>query len=456
MQSMQSATLHRARVAGLILLVSGLCGCQGLRPLQVEIEEWARPERVAPHPPALTAEDEPAVLADPAPRADTFALSEDTGVIGTLYVITANEEDTLVDLARRYDLGYEEIRAANPGVDPWLPRAGTRILLPARHILPDAPREGIVLNLAALRLFYYPKPGPGESRVVITHPIGIGREGWATPKGGTRVTEKVANPAWRVPESIRREHAAAGDPLPAVVPPGPDNPLGRYALRLAVPGYLIHGTNKPGGIGMRVSHGCIQLFPEDVKPLFKKVAVGTPVRIVDQPYLAAWDEGVLHLEVHTPLTDTKVLPDALHRVLAKAAGETGGERIDWDKAGSIATLARGFPVPVEPGQAGVEDLVASLPVSARDPPDAAQGETATTGAAQWYVQAGSFRSPEAAHRVSRMLGHMGPPIPARPVSQSGYHRVWAGPYATRAAAEAGARRIETSLGAETLIVQPEI
>lgn len=454
MNTSQSAALHRAHIAGLILLVSGLSGCQGLRPVQVD--EWLRGERVAPRPPSLARENEPVVLADPAPRTDTFALSEDTGVVGALYVITASEEDTLVDIARRYDLGYEEIRAANPAVDPWLPRPGARVLLPTRYILPRAPREGIVLNLAALRLFYYPKPGPDGSRVVITHPIGIGREKWPTPMGLTRVSERVANPTWRVPESIRREHAAAGDPLPAVVPPGPDNPLGRHALRLAVPGYLIHGTNKPGGIGMRVSHGCIQLFPEDIEPLFEKVAVGTPVRIVDQPYLAAWDGGVLHLEVHAPLAGTKVPPDGLQRVLAKAAGNAGGERIDWVRAESIAKLAPGFPVPVEPGQPAIEDLVASLPVSAADAPAAAESDVAPAGNGQWYVQAGSYRSPEAAHRVSRMLGHMGPPIPARPVANSGYHRVLAGPYVTRAEAEAGARRIETSLGTETLIVQPDI
>ncbi len=452
----RSAKLPSTHAAGLILLVSGLNGCQGLKPLQMQVEEWARPERVAPAPPAVALEDEPVLLADPAPRADTFALSEDSRVVGALYAITAREEDTLVDLARRYDLGYEELRAANPGVDPWLPRPGSRIVLPARHILPDAPREGIVLNLAALRLFYYPKPGPGGSRVVITHPIGIGREEWPTPRGSTRVVERVANPTWRVPESIRREHRAAGDPLPAVVPPGPDNPLGRYALRLAVPGYLIHGTNKPGGIGMRVSHGCIQLFPEDIEPLFKKVAVGTPVRIVDQPYLAAWDGGVLHLEVHAPLAGTRVAPDALHRVLAKAAGKAGSERIDLAKAESIAESAHGFPVPVETGQPGIEDLIAALPISARDAPVATATETPAPGDGQWYVQAGSYRSPEAAHRVSRMLEHLGPSIPARPVAHSGYHRVWAGPYTTRAEAEAGARRIETSLGTETFIVQPEI
>jgi L,D-transpeptidase ErfK/SrfK len=454
MNTSQSAALHRAHIAVLILLVSGLSGCQGLQPVQ--LDEWLRGERVAPRPPSLAREDEPVVLADPAPRTDTFALSEDTGMVGALYVITASEEDTLVDIARRYDLGYEEIRAANPAVDPWLPRPGARILLPTRYILPRAPREGIVLNLAALRLFYYPKPGPGGSRVVITHPIGIGREEWPTPMGLTRVSERAANPTWRVPESIRREHAAAGDPLPAVVPPGPDNPLGRHALRLAVPGYLIHGTNKPGGIGMRVSHGCIQLFPEDIEPLFEKVAVGTPVRIVDQPYLAAWDGGVLHLEVHAPLDGTKVPPDALQHVLAKAAGNAGGEHIDWARAESIAKLGRGFPVPVEPGQPAIEDLVASLPVSVREAPAAAEADGAPAGDGQWYVQAGSYRSPHAAHRVSRMLGHMGPPIPARPVATSGYHRVLAGPYVTRAEAEAGARRIKTSLGTETLIVQPDI
>lgn len=447
-----SAARSWAPIAGLILLISGLSGCQGLP--RLALDEVFRGEPIAEPPPSLAGDDAPEAQADPAPRTDTYPLSADSGAVGALYVITAREGDTLIDLARRYDLGYKEIRAANPSVDPWLPGLGTRVLLPTRYLLPDAPREGIVLNLAAMRLFYYPKPGPGEAPVVITHPVGIGREEWPTPVGLTRVTERVANPTWRVPESIRREHAAAGDPLPAVVPPGPDNPLGRYALRLAVPGYLIHGTNKPAGIGMRVSHGCIQLFPEDIETLFEDVAVGTPVHIVNQPYLAARDGGILHLESHAPLAGTALRSDSLERVLLRAAGKAGAEHIDWARAESIARLRRGIPVPIEAGQPDADALLASLPVSARSAD--AMSDDPGAGRGQWFVQAGAFKSADGAHRMSQMLADLGPPIPARPITNSGFHRVLAGPYFTRAEAEAGARRIETSLGAETFIVVPEI
>ena len=159
--------------------------------------------------------------------------------MGIVQIAVARHEDTLSDLARRYDLGYEEIVAANPGMDPWLPGAGTRVVLPTQFVLPDASREGLVLNLASMRLFYYPRPGAGEPPMVITHPIGIGREGWQTPLGSSHITGKTVKPAWTVPASVRREHAEMGDPLPPVVPPGPDNPLGDFAMRLSLPSYLI-------------------------------------------------------------------------------------------------------------------------------------------------------------------------------------------------------------------------
>ena len=187
--------------------------------------------------------------------ADTFPLSPNSDVVGELRIIIAKHEDTLSDLARRHNLGYNEIVDANPTVDPWLPGAGTPIVLPTQFVLPNAARQGIVLNVATMRLFYYPPTKPGEQTVVITHPIGIGKEGWSTPLGTTQVVAKQKDPAWNVPVSIREEHAKKGDPLPAIVPPGPDNPLGQFAMRLGLPSYLIHGTNKPYGIGMRVSHG---------------------------------------------------------------------------------------------------------------------------------------------------------------------------------------------------------
>ena len=227
-------------------------------------------------------------------RTDRFVVpDENTDVVGLVQVVIARDEDTLPDFARRYGLGHDEIVAANPDVDPWLPGKGTRVVLPTQFVLPDAPRDGLVVNLASLRLFYYPKPEEGEPQTVVTHPIGIGREGWRTPLGRMRITEKIENPTWTPPASVRREHAAKGDHLPGVVPAGPDNPLGAYAMRLGRPSYLLHGTNKPFGVGMRVSHGCVRLYPEDIAELFPEIPVGTNVYIVSQPYLAGTKNGEL-------------------------------------------------------------------------------------------------------------------------------------------------------------------
>ena len=303
---------------------------------------------------------------------DRFVLPpEGTDVIGEIQVATAGADDTLLDIARRYDLGYDEIIAANPGVDVWLPGDGTRIVLPTQFVLPDAPREGLVLNLAAMRLFYYPKSEPGVPATVITHPIGIGREGWKTPEGRSRITQKMANPSWTVPASVRREHAANGDPLPPVVPPGPDNPLGEFALRLSLPSYLIHGTNKPYGVGMRVSHGCVRLYPEDIARLFPQVPVGTPVRIVNQPYLAGWRDGLLYLEAHQPLAeDAKRWNGSLESVERVVRTKSGDwtSAVNWDKARETAREIRGIPIPISRGGPDLDDMLARAPQVPSTPP----------------------------------------------------------------------------------------
>jgi L,D-transpeptidase ErfK/SrfK len=297
---------------------------------------------------------------------DRFVLDPDGDVVGEVQVIRARYEDTFSDIARAYDLGFDELVQANPGVDPWLPGAGTRIVLPTQFILPDAPREGIVLNIGIKRIFFYPKVAAGASPVVITHPVGIGREGWATPTGATTVVAKVKDPVWVVPPSIRQEHAEAGDPLPAQVPAGPDNPLGAFALRLGFPSYLIHGTNKPSGIGMRVSHGCVQLFPEDIESLFGQVTVGTPVRVVNQPQLVGWRAGNLYLEVHPALEDDRRdLRAALDKRLAEALRKrkpatTQGAPIRLDAGLVTATVreSRGFPVRLLESAADAQSVVA--------------------------------------------------------------------------------------------------
>jgi L,D-transpeptidase ErfK/SrfK len=305
-------------------------------------------------------------------RGDRFVVpDENTDVVGAVQVAVARDEDTLPDFARRYGLGHDEIVAANPGVDPWLPGSGTRVVLPTQFVLPDAPREGIVVNLATLRLFYFPPPQEGEPQVVVTHPIGIGREGWRTPQGRMRIAQKIENPTWTPTASVRREHAKQGDVLPAVVKAGPDNPLGAYAMRLSRPKYLLHGTNKPYGVGMRVSHGCIRLYPEDIAELFQEVPKGTKVNIVNQPYLAGWKDGELFLEAHSPLAeDAKRLKGSL-KPMEKVVGARAGDdptAVDWARAEEVAREGRGIPVPVSPGSPDLEDVVARARRVPRVPP----------------------------------------------------------------------------------------
>ncbi|CAK0769575.1 L,D-transpeptidase ErfK/SrfK [Gammaproteobacteria bacterium] len=281
-----------------------------------------------------------------------------TDAIGSLVAVHAHAEDTLLDLARYFDVGHDEILDANPKVDPWVPGAGTRVLLPTQHLLPPGSRQGIVVNLAALRLYYYLADG----RTVITHPASIGRESWATPEGSTRVIAKEIDPPWRVPPSIRAEHAREGGRLPAIVPPGTDNPLGRYALRLNIPGYLIHGTNRPYGIGMRVSHGCIQLYPEDISALFPNVPVGTRVTIVNRPYIVGRIAGRLYLEAHPPLEDdpaNKAGPMVRVRQIVQEAGTDPAE-VDWNLAQKAVQVARGIPLPIYRGAPVAEAVLAAV------------------------------------------------------------------------------------------------
>lgn len=281
-------------------------------------------------------------------------------LIGQIRYATAGDEDTLIDIARENSLGQEEIVMANPTVDRWLPKGGTKVLIPRQFILPDAPRTGIVLNIPEMRLYYFPggtvpapKPKPavakaqpvaattgryqthiarkGEvkaaakpqpvsepaepaavsstpARDVVTYPVSIGRMDWRTPLGGTQVIQKIKDPEWHPPESIKKEHAKDGDILPDVVPAGPNNPLGQFAMKLGVPGYLIHGTDvdKAYGIGMRVTHGCIRMYPEDIAKLFPLVNVGTPVRLVNQPVKLGWVGDDLYMEVHQPLDEDRM------------------------------------------------------------------------------------------------------------------------------------------------------
>jgi L,D-transpeptidase ErfK/SrfK len=284
-----------------------------------------------------------------AAAASVFPMPTDgSNVVGSDSNVTTVYEDTLPDIAHRYSLGYYEIIRANPGVDVWLPGAGKQLTLPGRRILPPGPREGIVVNLPEHRLYYYPKPRPHEKPIVITFPVSIGKTDWRTPLGDTQVIAKIRHPSWYPPESIRKEHEKNGDPIPKVVPAGPDNPLGDYALRLAAGHgeYMIHGTNNPTAVGMAVTHGCIRMYPEDVAALFALVPVGTKVRLVNEPVKIAWVNGELYLEAHPPVDDEgqsiepdlKLLSDKLDKVLGN-----DNAAIHWDLARSTLAAATGMP-----------------------------------------------------------------------------------------------------------------
>jgi L,D-transpeptidase ErfK/SrfK len=279
--------------------------------------------------------------------ANRFVLeSPGQSVVGVPQVVFASSDDTLPDFARAYGLGYDELIAANPGVDPWLPGENTPVLLPTQFVLPDVPREGIVLNLASKRLFYFPQVAEGQPAVVMTFPIGVGRVGWETPLGMTTVTAKAKDPHWYVPLSVRQEHAELGDPLPSVIPPGPENPLGHRVLKLDMPGYLIHGTNQPYGVGMRVSHGCVRLYPENIEYLYELVDIGETVTIINEPFLMGQLDGETYFESHTPLEDDTVAADErLQLLLEKWNGETefGLSERELQQAHSIAAVAKGVP-----------------------------------------------------------------------------------------------------------------
>jgi L,D-transpeptidase ErfK/SrfK len=257
-------------------------------------------------------------------------------VVGTPFYVKADARQTLLDIGRHHGLGFDEMQQANPQVDMWVPQQDADVLIPARHILPEAPRQGLVLNTAEKRLYYFHSPQEVE-----TFSVGIGRAGWETPVGTYRIVEKIQGPTWTPPASIRAEYAAKGQTLPAVVPAGPDNPLGQYALRLSNRSYLIHGTNKPWGVGMPVSHGCTRMFPEDIERLFGQVPVGTAVVIVDQPYKAGWLGDQLFLEVNASAAHQTGV--AAQDLIPERIREHPGVQIDWEAVRRVQRDNTGLP-----------------------------------------------------------------------------------------------------------------
>ncbi|MAH04421.1 MAG: hypothetical protein CL561_02560 [Alphaproteobacteria bacterium] len=268
--------------------------------------------------------------------------------IGNTEKYTAKYEDTLIHLARKNNLGFVDIRSANPHLDPWIPGEGTEVILPKRHILPNAPREGVVINLAEMRLYYFDKDGNAPK----TFPIGIGREGLQTPLGTTKVVRKAIGPSWRPTERMRKE-----DPdLPEVVEAGPDNPLGTHALYLGWPQYAIHGTNRPYGIGRRVSSGCIRMYPEAIVKAYDLIDVKTPVTVVDQALKVGWVEDMLYIEAHAgqelademekkgKVTAQKLSSDQIAYI--KKTAKDRADKINWDIAQKAFDARSGYPVPV--------------------------------------------------------------------------------------------------------------
>lgn len=273
----------------------------------------------------------------------TFAMQPGSDIVGSVQTVTVQYGESFDSIGTKFDVGIYELIEANPGVDPWEPSAGTTLVIPTQYILPSGPRRGIVINLAEMRLYYFHK----DQRLVTTHPIGVGRRDWETPLGTGKILEKTKNPSWRPPASIRAWYDAHEKYLPQVVPPGPENPLGKYAMRLSIPGYLIHGTNMAGGIGIRSSSGCIRMHPEDIESLFYKVSIGDSVRIVHQPYKIGRFRNQVYIEAHEPLSgeyysqsDSAALQQALEA--ATMAGT-----ISYSSAKRAADHSYGYPSLIE-------------------------------------------------------------------------------------------------------------
>lgn len=266
--------------------------------------------------------------------------------VGETETYTAVYEDTLVHLARKHNLGFVEVRAANPMLDPWIPGEGAEVVLPKRHLLPDAKREGLVINLPEMRVYAY----VNGDEAPYTYPLGIGREGLDTPTGKTSITRKKEGPTWRPTQRMRDE-----DPeLPASVPPGPDNPLGTHALYLGWPTYAIHGTNRPYGIGRRVSSGCIRMYPEHIKLFFEQISVGVKVNVIDQPIKVAWIGNELYLEAHPDMEQAikmeesgavehqKMSNDDMALIVDKAGQY--GDLLNWPRIRTVVRERKGYPV----------------------------------------------------------------------------------------------------------------
>lgn len=271
---------------------------------------------------------------------------EGVDIVGEAQVITVPKETNITELGQQYSVGYLEFVEANPHAnlksDLW---EGQKLVVPTRFILPPVPRRGIVINLAELRLYYYPK----HAKVVYTFPIGIGRPHTPTPLIKTKIIEKRTDPIWFPTEDTHAEAREMGIMLPKKILPGPQNPLGRYAIRLGLNTYLIHGTNRPDGVGIRSSGGCIRMYPDDIEQLYKLVDVGTPVDIIDEPFKIGWKNNVLYLETHVPVDFKHSKAKDRLQPLVEALKDTIEKqhtKIDWRRAVQVADKQNGIPIPI--------------------------------------------------------------------------------------------------------------
>lgn len=267
--------------------------------------------------------------------------------IGETQTYTTNYEDTFIKIARGNNLGFVELRAANPNLDPWIPGENQEIILPTRHLLPKADQSGLLINLADMRLYDFT-----DKENLKSYPLGIGRTGLSTPMGSTTVVEKKEGPIWIPTERMRKEKPE----LPGRVEPGPDNPLGTHALYLGWPEYALHGTNRPFGIGRRVSSGCIRLYPEDIIKLFADIPVGTPVSVVNQPIKTAWINDSFYVEVHPTTNQADRMEKEggmpsyefeekdLQFVLKQFS--QSDRKIDWHKLRTAIRERKGYPIAV--------------------------------------------------------------------------------------------------------------
>jgi L,D-transpeptidase ErfK/SrfK len=382
-----------------------------------------------------------------------FSVAKEDDIIGQLVFVRLEKGDTLPDMARHFGLGISEISAANPGVDMWVPEGGELIVLPLSHVLPDSARKGIVINLPAMRLFHYKENGK-SSLFVSTYPVGVGTTERPSPTGQMYVQRKMVRPTWYVPASIAEDHRKKGDPLPAKVPPGPENPLGEYALYLSKSTYLMHGTNKPYSIGLNATNGCIRLYPEDVKKLYDSTPINTLVRILNQPYLIGHRDGVMYMEVHAPLegSGTGELEKTYTRL--KNIEKKSGRAVDWKKVEKVVSEARGIPVPISADSA--EDENGTLKAVEVKHPNRLYGrpEVPELKMDGWYVLAADMHDKVKAMRLAAIINHQGPPIPTRVLPKKDGYRVISGPFNDVSEARDAAKRLKIDLEIEGILVEP--